>query len=90
MSHMKKPHVLITAGPTREYIDPIRFITNESSGYLGIVLAKEAVRRGCAVTLLFGGAARPVGRLTVGQPHHVDLARLGHRLQVAVDGGQAD
>lgn len=46
--------VLITAGPTTEHIDPIRVITNKSSGKMGVALAKEAYRRGAEVTLIYG------------------------------------
>ncbi|MFH0862313.1 MAG: phosphopantothenoylcysteine decarboxylase [Candidatus Altiarchaeota archaeon] len=46
--------VLITAGPTREYIDDVRYITNSSSGIMGLELAQEAVRRGHEVTLVLG------------------------------------
>ena len=46
--------VLVTAGPTIEYIDPIRVITNKSSGKMGIALAREAFRRGAEVTLIYG------------------------------------
>lgn len=46
--------VLITAGPSREYIDEIRFITNNSSGIMGIELAKEAKKRGADVLLING------------------------------------
>ena len=44
--------VLVTAGATREYIDPIRFITNKSSGKMGVALAEEAEFRGAEVTLI--------------------------------------
>lgn len=46
--------ILITAGPTHEPIDAVRFIGNRSSGRLGIALANEAARRGWVVTLLLG------------------------------------
>ncbi len=46
--------VLVTAGPTREHIDPVRFISNPSSGKMGFALAEAAVRRGAAVTLVTG------------------------------------
>lgn len=46
--------LLITAGPTREPIDAVRYIGNRSSGRLGVELADEAARRGWAVTLLLG------------------------------------
>lgn len=46
--------VLLTAGPTFEPIDPVRFIGNRSSGKMGIALAEEATRRGAQVTLILG------------------------------------
>jgi len=46
--------VLVTAGPTREPIDAVRYISNRSSGRMGVALAKAAARRGHAVTLLLG------------------------------------
>lgn len=55
--------VLITAGPTYEYIDPVRVISNKSSGKMGIALAREAYRRGAEVTLVYGhGTAQPPSR----------------------------
>ena len=49
---LKGRRVLVTAGATREYIDPIRYITNSSSGKMGVALAKEAELRGAEVTLI--------------------------------------
>ncbi|ADQ07414.1 phosphopantothenoylcysteine decarboxylase/phosphopantothenate/cysteine ligase [Caldicellulosiruptor hydrothermalis 108] len=46
--------VLITAGPTREYLDPIRFISNRSSGKMGYAIAEEAYKRGAQVTVVSG------------------------------------
>lgn len=46
--------ILITAGPTYEAIDPVRFIGNHSSGKMGVALAREAVERGASVTLVLG------------------------------------
>jgi len=46
--------VLITAGPTQEPIDDVRYITNASSGKFGVALASEAMRRGHEVTLIHG------------------------------------
>ena len=46
--------VLITAGPTREPIDPVRFLSNASTGTMGIELAREALARGAAVDLVLG------------------------------------
>jgi len=45
---------LVTAGPTREYLDPVRFISNASSGKMGYLLAEMAQRRGAEVTLISG------------------------------------
>lgn len=55
--------VLITAGPTRESIDPVRFITNRSSGKMGYALARQAALRGAQVTLVSGapGMSPPAG-----------------------------
>ena len=49
--------VLITAGPTREPLDPVRYISNRSSGKMGYALAAAALRRGAAVTLVSGPTA---------------------------------
>ncbi len=59
--------VLVTAGPTREAIDPIRFVSNRSSGKMGLELAEKARARGARVTLLLGGGAAvsPTRGLTV-------------------------
>lgn len=51
---MRKKTLLITAGPTREYIDPIRFISNISSGKLGYEIAKEFSNNGYNVILISG------------------------------------
>ena len=47
-------HILVTAGATRESIDPVRFITNHSSGKMGCAIAKAAMLRGAEVTLVHG------------------------------------
>lgn len=47
-------HIMITAGPTHEKIDPVRFIGNYSSGKMGFALAEDCVRRGADVTLVCG------------------------------------
>src|SRR5213595_3111750 len=49
--------VLITAGPTREKIDPVRYLTNRSSGRMGYALAEAAIRRGARVLLVSGSTA---------------------------------
>ncbi len=52
-------HVLVTAGPTMEPLDPVRFISNPSSGKMGYALAKAAVSRGATVTLITGPTVLP-------------------------------
>ena len=61
--------VLVTAGPTREALDPVRFISNRSSGKMGIALAEAAWRRGAGVTLV-------AGPLEVTLPTGVDVIRV--------------
>lgn len=53
-------HVLVSAGPTREPIDPVRFISNRSSGRMGYALARAALEAGAKVTLVTGPVALPV------------------------------
>jgi phosphopantothenoylcysteine decarboxylase / phosphopantothenate---cysteine ligase len=61
--------VVVTAGPTHEPIDPVRFIGNRSSGKMGMAIASEASRRGAAVTLVLGPG-------TVAAPSGVELVRV--------------
>jgi phosphopantothenoylcysteine decarboxylase/phosphopantothenate--cysteine ligase len=56
---MAGSRVVVTAGPTIEYIDPVRVITNKSSGKMGIAIAEEARRRGAQVTLIYGRGTTP-------------------------------
>ena len=56
---LKGQRVLITAGPTHEYIDPVRYISNPSSGKMGYALAVDAWRRGADVTLISGPTHLP-------------------------------
>lgn len=51
---LKGVGVLVTAGPTREYLDPVRFLSNASSGKMGYEIAREAASRGAEVTLISG------------------------------------
>jgi len=59
---LKGEQVLITGGPTQEPIDPVRFITNRSSGKMGYALAKMARRRGAEVILITGPTSLPLPR----------------------------
>jgi phosphopantothenoylcysteine decarboxylase/phosphopantothenate--cysteine ligase len=51
---LSNERVLVTAGPTREYLDPVRFISNRSSGKMGYAISRAALRRGAEVTLISG------------------------------------
>ncbi|MDY6792687.1 MAG: bifunctional phosphopantothenoylcysteine decarboxylase/phosphopantothenate--cysteine ligase CoaBC [Thermodesulfobacteriota bacterium] len=66
---MKDKKVLVTAGPTWESIDPVRFITNPSSGKMGYALARAAEHRGGEVTLISGPA-------TIPDPLHVNVVKI--------------
>ncbi|MEZ9347521.1 bifunctional phosphopantothenoylcysteine decarboxylase/phosphopantothenate--cysteine ligase CoaBC [Vibrio splendidus] len=61
--------VLITAGPTREAIDPVRYITNHSSGKMGYALAEAAAKQGATVTLISG----PVSLATPNKVNRIDI-----------------
>jgi phosphopantothenoylcysteine decarboxylase/phosphopantothenate--cysteine ligase len=52
-------HVVVTAGPTAEDLDPVRFLTNRSSGKMGFAIAERAAARGARVTLIAGPVALP-------------------------------
>lgn len=60
--------IVITAGPTREYLDPVRFISNRSSGRMGYALARAALNRGARVTLISGPSSlgKPAGVAYIG------------------------
>lgn len=87
VSGKKKPLVLITAGPTREKIDPVRFISNYSTGVFGYALAEEALGRGTRVTLVSGPThlKAPEGAKLI----HVESA-LDMRRAVAAEFKKAD
>lgn len=57
MSPRRPVRILVSAGPTREWLDPVRYLSNASSGKMGFAIAAEAARRGCAVTLVAGPVA---------------------------------
>lgn len=76
--------ILITAGPTREEIDPVRYISNHSSGKMGYALARAAGRRGAKVLLISGPTAltepdgvRVVHVTSAGEMHREVMARVG-------------
>lgn len=52
--------IVVTAGPTKEAIDPVRYLTNHSSGKMGYAIARQAANRGAQVVLISGAAEQPV------------------------------
>ena len=84
--------IVVTAGPTREYLDPVRFLSNPSTGKMGFAVAAEAARRGHDVTLIAG----PVALKTPNGVRRVDvvsaremLAAVRNALGRAGGGGEA-
>lgn len=78
--------ILITAGPTREAIDPVRYLSNHSSGKMGYALARAAVRRGAAVTLISGPVALEP---PAGLENYVRVESAAEMYQAVVDHYQA-
>jgi phosphopantothenoylcysteine decarboxylase/phosphopantothenate--cysteine ligase len=78
-------HLLVTAGPTREPIDGVRFIGNRSSGRQGYAIAEEAARRGASVTLVSGPTSLP-------DPFGVTTARVetAEQMREAVEAAYGD
>lgn len=66
---MQGLRVLVTAGPTQEALDPVRYLTNHSSGKMGYAIAKAASRRGAQVTLVTGPTALP-------RPRFMEVAEI--------------
>lgn len=77
---LKGENILITAGPTYENIDPVRFIGNYSSGLMGFSIAKEAVKRGAKVTLISG----PVN-LDIDNVNRIDVVNAGQMYNACID-----
>lgn len=76
-------HVMITAGPTYEKIDPVRFIGNYSSGKMGFSLAEECARRGAEVTLIAGPVALKTHHQNI---HRIDVESCMQMRDAAVQG----
>ena len=66
---LENKHVVITAGPTREAIDPVRYLSNHSSGKMGFALARAAIDAGAKVTLISG----PVNLATPDRVNRIDV-----------------
>jgi phosphopantothenoylcysteine decarboxylase/phosphopantothenate--cysteine ligase len=90
-------HILITAGPTQEAIDPVRFISNRSSGKMGFALADAAASRGATVTLIAGPVHLPtpngvtrIDVLTAEQMHKAVFDHLEDATVIAKSAAVAD
>lgn len=73
--------VVVTAGPTREYIDPVRFLSNPSTGKMGFAVARAAAERGWVVTLVAG----PVSLKTPKGVNRVDVTSARDMLSAVKD-----
>lgn len=73
--------VVVTAGPTREYIDPVRFLSNPSTGKMGFAVARAAAERGWDVTLVAG----PVALKTPKGVKRVDVTSAREMLRAVKD-----
>ena len=78
--------VLVTAGPTREHVDPVRFLSNPSSGKMGFALAEAAARRGADVTLVCG----PSRLDTPPRVRRVDVESAGEMYDAVMARREAD
>ena len=74
-------NIVITGGPTREAIDPVRFISNHSSGKMAYALAAEAVAAGAKVTLISG----PVNLATPDSVHRIDVVSAAQMLDATLE-----
>ena len=73
--------VLVTAGPTREHVDPVRFLSNPSTGTMGFAIAAEAARRGADVTLIAG----PVALQTPSNMTRIDVTTASEMHAAAIE-----
>ena len=74
---MSRQRIVVTAGPTREYLDPVRFLSNPSTGKMGFAIAAEAARRGFDVTLVAG----PVSQKTPKGVERIDVTSAREMLK---------
>ncbi len=87
---LRHQHVLVTAGPTREPLDPVRYFSNRSSGKMGYALARTARRRGAQVSLVSGPVALepPPGvelfRVTTAREMYEQVMRLRDRSSIII------
>jgi phosphopantothenoylcysteine decarboxylase/phosphopantothenate--cysteine ligase len=82
-TQLKGRKIVISAGPTREPIDPVRYVSNRSSGKMGFALAAAAARRGATVQLIAGPVDRPtpfgIERIDVTTANEMHAAVMGAR-----------
>jgi phosphopantothenoylcysteine decarboxylase/phosphopantothenate--cysteine ligase len=79
--------VLITAGPTREFLDPVRFLSNPSTGKMGLALAREAHGRGAEVTVVLGPTAlRPLEQDGITVVDVVSAEQMAREVLARIDG----
>ncbi|MCD4762807.1 MAG: bifunctional phosphopantothenoylcysteine decarboxylase/phosphopantothenate--cysteine ligase CoaBC [Desulfobacterales bacterium] len=74
---LKDKNILVTAGPTQEYIDPVRFLSNPSSGKMGYSIARAAEKRGGRVVLV-------TGPTSLSDPSNVTVIRTGSAKDMAI------
>lgn len=74
-------HILVTAGPTRQYIDPVRYISNASSGKMGYAAARAGILRGHKVTLVSG----PVNLRAVKSARLIQVTSAAQMAQACFD-----
>ena len=84
-SPLQGKSILITAGPTREAIDPVRYITNHSSGKMGYAIAQAAAKLGADVTLISG----PVNLATPQQVQRIDVESASDMYQTVMQHAQS-
>jgi phosphopantothenoylcysteine decarboxylase/phosphopantothenate--cysteine ligase len=89
-NNLRGKKVLITAGPTREHWDPVRFLSNGSSGQMGIALASEAARLGAQVILILGptGSSSPRPRKNLRLAHVVSGIEMQKKVRHHLPGAQ--
>ena len=79
-TNLLKKKILITAGPTYEYIDPVRFIGNLSTGKMGFAIARECAERGAQVTLIAGPVNQAINHPNV---HRIDVTSAAEMYNAA-------
>ena len=82
--------VLVTAGPTREYLDPVRFLSNPSSGRMGVAVAREAYYRGARVKLIHGPLCGVEAPLWVERTGVISTKEMREAVLEEIDKGEYD